>query len=235
MRIAVPDTPIFAPLYAGAAACEHELIVTSQPECERLLRTAQVELALLSPLGYGSANPISDYCIVGTTCLIAEECTELAAICFRQGLHAPRTYFAPTPREFITTAGLLLLAEQHELHLTSVSTPEQADTIIAWAHAGEFSDHPARIDLTEEWWLAFECGMPLGVWVCRSELAEEVDLLALTRRLAQPELPHREHLECGGVLQWYWESNARQVLETTLTLLYYHRYLDHMPAVNLIV
>lgn len=233
MRIAVPDRPIFAPLAAGIAA-EHSVVHVPQPHCEQLLRTARIELALISPLGYGKAPSLSDYRIVGTTCVIAEEALGLATIRFRSGLDTPRTYYAPEPDDFLTTVGLLLLAEQHELHLTPVSSAAEADTIIAWNDAGDFPDHPVAIDLTEEWWLALECGLPLGIWVCRSDLAEEFDLPALTTQLARAELPQREHRDGGGIVQWRWDEGARDALKTTLEMLYYHRYIAEMPAVNVL-
>ncbi len=233
MRIAIPDRPIFSRLAATDSA-EHPIIRAPQSQCETLLRTARVELALISPLGYGSASVLSDYRIVGSRCLLVEEGLDLAAIRFRSGLEAPRTYYAPEPSDFLTTAGLLLLAEQHELQLEPVESPDKADTIIAWNDAGTFPDHPVNIDLTEEWWLALECGLPLGIWVCRSELAEEFDLVAITEHLAEANLPDREYPASGGVIGWRWDDDAKEALKTTLEMLYYHRFIPELPAINLI-
>ncbi|MCX7930136.1 MAG: hypothetical protein N2663_05390 [Chlorobi bacterium] len=233
MRIAVPDRLIFSPLIEGSTG-EHQLIRAPQSECQNLLRTARVELALISPLGFGSAPSLSDYQIIGSTCVVAEEGLDLAAIRFRSGLDIPRTYYAPEPDDFITRIGLLLLAEQHELELHAVSSPADADTIITWNDAGNFPSHPVVIDLTEEWWLAIECGLPLGIWVCRSELAEELDLVKLTTELARAGLPSREYLDSGGVLQWRWDDRTHEALKTTLEMLYYHHYITELPALNVI-
>lgn len=183
MRIALPSRSIFDRLCTGQVG-DHTIIRAPQAECEMLLRTARAELALISPLGYGSAPSLSDYHVVGTTCLVATENTALASIRFRRGLHEPRTYFAPEPDDFLTTIGLLLLAEQHELRLKPSATLDGADTVIAWNDAGDFPEHPAAIDLTEEWALACECSLPIGVWVCRSDLAEEFDVPSITTALS---------------------------------------------------
>ncbi|GIV55235.1 MAG: hypothetical protein KatS3mg040_1836 [Candidatus Kapaibacterium sp.] len=233
MRIALPSRSIFDRLGAGDVG-EHTVIRAPQAECELLLRTARAELALISPLGYGSAPSLSDYHIVGTTCLVADENTALASIRFRSGLREPRTYYAPEPDDFLTTIGLLLLAEQHELRLKPSATLDGADTVIAWNDAGDFPDHPATIDLTEEWALACECSLPIGVWVCRSDLAEEFDVPSITTALAGDELQQREYLDSGGYLQWRWDDDVKAALATTLEMLYYHRYIPSLPKVKLL-
>lgn len=228
MRIAVPDRSIFTPLADPGSGSDHPIIRAPQNQCEMLLRTARAELALISPLGYGSAPTLSDYRIVGTTCLVAYEDTGLASIRFRADLEVPQTYYAPAPEDFITTIGLLLLTEQHELRLDPVASPSAADTIIAWNDEGTFPEHPAVIDLTEEWWLALGCGLPLGLWVCRSDIADEYDVVALTRSLA------RIPTDAPSTLQWYWNDDAKQSLATTVEMLYYHRLIEELPAVNVI-
>jgi hypothetical protein len=228
MRIAIPNRAIFSRLAAKPTA-DHQVITAPQSECELLLRTARAELALISPLGYGSASPLSDYRIVGTTCLVAHEYTGLATIRFRAGLELPRTYYAPEPADFITTIGLLLMAEQHELTLTAVGSPAMADCVIAWESDGTFDDHPVAIDLTEEWWLAMECGLPLGIWVCRSELADEYDLVALTNALAETASQ-----DDPPTLQWNWNDDAKASVATTLEMLYYHRYIAELPQISVI-
>lgn len=233
MRIAVPDRPLFSPLVEGDP-CGHDIIRAPQAECEMLLRTARTEIALISPLGFGRASTLSDYRIIGTTCLVVEEGANLAAIRFRTGLEIPRTYYAPDADDFFTTVGLLLLAEQHELHLDQAASAIAADTIISWNDAGPFPDHPATIDLTEEWWLAVACGLPLGVWVCRSELADESDVRGITAALARPDLPEREYRDGGGVYQWRWNDEARMALSTTLEMLYYHQFIPEIPAINVV-
>jgi hypothetical protein len=199
-----------------------------------LLRTARAELALISPLGYGIAPSLSDYHIVGTTCLVANENTALASIRFRGGLREPRTYYAPEPDDFLTTIGLLLLAEQHELRLKPSATLDGADTVIAWNDTGDFPDHPAAIDLTEEWALTCECSLPIGVWVCRSDLAEEFDVPSITTALAGSVHEPREYLDSGGYLQWRWDEDVKGALVTTLEMLYYHRYIPSLPKVKLL-
>ncbi|MCS7000689.1 MAG: hypothetical protein RML15_08885 [Bacteroidota bacterium] len=233
MRIAVPSRPIFDRLVASTRG-EHQIIRAPQAECEMLLRTARAELACISPLGIGTASALSDYRIVGTTCLVGEEHLALASVRFRAGLEIPQTYYAPEPQDFITTVGLLLLAEQHELVLEQVSSAALADTIIGWNDMGEFPEHPVVIDLTEEWWLAMECGLPLGVWVCRSELAEEHDVVALTRSIAAAQLPETEYTDSGGVLHWQWSDQVREALRTTVEMLYYHRFIEEIPALNVL-
>lgn len=233
MRIALPSRSIFDRLCAGQTG-EHTIIRAPQAECETLLRTARAELALISPLGYGSAPSLSDYHVVGTTCLVATENTALASIRFRRGLHTPRTYYAPEPDDFLTTIGLLLLAEQHELRLKPSATLDGADTVIAWNDAGDFPEHPAAIDLTEEWALACQCSLPIGVWVCRSDLAEEFDVPSITTALAGDELQQREYLDWGGYLQWRWDDDVKAALATTLEMLYYHRYIPSLPKVKLL-
>jgi len=233
MRIAVPNRSIFNPLGSGDSG-EHTVIRVRQSECELLLRSARAEVALISPLGYGSAPTISDYRIVGTTCLAANEYTGIASIRFRRGLHAPHTYFAPEPEDFLTTIGLLLLAEQHELTLAPTSSPDDADTVIAWNDTGEYTNHPAEIDLTEEWALACECSLPLGIWVCRSDTAEEYDVVSITSSLADRALAPREQLDSGGEFIWQWGDDISDALKTTLEMLYYHRYISSLPKVNVL-
>lgn len=233
MRIALPSRSLFDRLGTGSTG-EHTIIRAPQAECEMLLRTARAELALISPFGYGNAPSLSDYHIVGTSCLVAIENTALASIRFRRGLHAPRTYFAPEPEDFLTTIGLLLLAEQHELRLTPSATLDGADTVIAWNDVGDFPEHTAAIDLTEEWALACECGLPIGVWVCRSDLAEEFDVASITTAIADQNLQPREYLDSGGHLQWHWDDDVKAALTTTLEMLYYHRFIPSLPKVKLL-
>ncbi len=250
VRVAVPNDELLTPLFSSPPPADVELMLTSPEDCAQLLATNRVDVALLSPLAYGHAGATTEYRIIPASALALEGYTERVWLYFRPSVRTLRRCAVPSRTHFLTHALRLLLLELYDLDPELIVRPGQtvaqaltdADAVLSW-HEDFSTLH--RLDLSEEWYTAFEHPLVLGFWVCRGEElpAQLPDLLL---QLAAPGLPEAEAVvECveprptpalparRGQLYWRWSTTLSEALHETLTLLYYHGLVPHLREVTL--
>lgn len=249
IRIAIPDIPAYAPLIANKEAVENQynaqIRITTEQECSDLLFANRVDCALVSPLGYGNGVTNANYRIIPTSCCIAEGFTQLASLYFNGGLGTINTCSSPTPQDFLIQAGLIVLSEQFDIKPQCSQGTENIeqelqnnDAVIAW-NSVQTSLTPA-MDVSEEWTLAEDHGLPLALWVCREEVANEHPFKEITSALAQTELPaevafmDENDVTREGKIHWRWNAQAEPALMFCLNMLFYHQVLPEIPAIKIL-
>ncbi len=246
LRIAAPIDALYTPLLAAGASVDRvQLLRVPEEECARLLRTNRVELALLSPLAYGNLAGQADYRIVPTGALALEGYTERVWLYFRPQIRTIAHCIAPSLTAFLTQALHLLLKEIYDLEPTFTAAAGrsvhealcEADAVISWE---ENRPEMARLDVAEEWYVAFDHMLPVAFWVCRPEELP-AELPTVLDRLVQPGLPTREAIlestssspARHGTIHWRWSEALADATEQTLELLYYHGLVPHITEVRL--
>lgn len=246
LRIAAPTDALYTPLLAaGAAAAGVQLLRLAEEECARLMRANRAELALLSPLAYGQLAGEADYRIVPTAALALEGYTERVWLYFRPNIRTIAHCAVPSLASFLTHALQLLLKEVYDLEPTFTVAAGRsilealchADAVLSWEE-----DIPgmARLDVAEEWYVAFEHMLPIAFWVCRPEELP-AELPDVVNRLVQPGLPPHEAITEDsstlparhGTIHWRWSEAVADAVEKTLQLLFYHGRVPHLVEVRL--
>ncbi len=261
MRIAIPSHPFFAPLIQQidevAARAGHTVRRGSEDECARWIRTNQVDMALLSPLGYGQGVINSDYRIIPSMFCLLRGWTNTCRIVFAPNRGDVHSVVSSTPTDFIVQAAHIVLDEQYSIEVqiesatgTTSSLLESHDAVISWV---DDADMPAGLDVSEEWDLAFGYSLPLAVWTIRSEFALDAgadqeafrdSLIALTKEIAGGDIPAlaliHEDLPIAdtesrqGEIDFEWNDSSEATLDQTLQMLYYRQLLPEIPAVKLL-
>jgi hypothetical protein len=249
--IAVPHSSVYAPLIAQASEVEektgYRVIVTTESECARLLRTNAVELALLTPLGYAQGVTNSDYRIIPTLCTSLSGWTNHAGIFFQERLGSISSCASATPDDFLMVIGRIILDEQFDVAMdmihqqgTTAELLREYSSVVAW-RTNEPSS--AGMDISEEWNIAFERALPLALWCCREEYIEESVIADITRMMAMPDILIEEELieqtpsegtfpREGKILRM-WSEQTEEDLMFVLNMLYYYQYVPEIPAVKL--
>ncbi len=261
MRVALPDNPFFDPLCAAAEryAQEHTTRILRLPEveCTKLLLNNMVDIALLSPLGYGSGVLHADFRIIPTTACMLRGWTNTGRIVFAQHLGEVHSIASAHPDDYLMHCAALLLEEQYDISVpvTSFSGSwqeaiEQSECVLGWSK--DLGD--ARgLDIAEEWDVAYSMPLPMAMWVCRSEYVLDAGteqdavlerLSAFCRDIAQHDLADAEQCredeavadtECReGCIEWKWSDALEQSLEPTLQLLYQRQLLPEIPAIKIL-
>lgn len=242
MKIAIPRLDLAQPLLENAAAVAERhgitLIEASLEECGSMLLNNNVDVALVSPHGYGMGVGRVDYRIIPGPCLALEDYTHAFGLWFPESGSALSTYHATNPDAFATVISRLVMAEKFEVHLDYTSSSDQADCTI-----GPSSENPTpAMDLGEEWFDIVETPLPLAIWVHRvdTDAGEHVELV---REFANQLLLHREVSEIvsmtsdrmprEGKILYRWSDEVQEGLEAALHMLFYHQLLPEIPAIKL--
>ncbi|MCS7176898.1 MAG: hypothetical protein NZ960_04665 [Candidatus Kapabacteria bacterium] len=241
-RLAAPADPLYDPLVAVSTdRADIRLLRVSPEACAELLMAGRVEAALLSPLDYGRANGIVDYCILPGPALALEGYTQRVWLYFRPGLRTITRCATPSTQHFLAQALRLLFAEAYDIELQLLDMPasgvsetlHSVDAVLSWQE-----DLPSlgRLDIGEEWLSAFGYALPIAFWSCRAEVASE-ELLAAINELTHPQLPESEPVAelspyCRGTVYWRWNETVANALRETLLLLYYHQLVPHISEVK---
>jgi predicted solute-binding protein len=257
ITIAIPDNDFYLPLLQNcddiALQNNFTIIRTSEQRCAELLLLNRADIALISPLAYGAAVGQVDYRIIPATAVSAEGFTGIASIFFSPFLQTITTIAAPTPDDFITLAGRLVLTEKFDIHTSIISTSGSLDELLNKADAAIVWNNPtlppSSLDITEEWLDAFDNPLPIAFWVCRPEELPD-NITEIIRSFATKELPATQIIhdhDCDspeshsnsygefreGSLFWQWSDKTEEWLDQTLDALFYHSYIPAIPAVKI--
>lgn len=256
ISIAVPNNPVYDVFVERfteqVGAHRFRLLRTTDDQCAELLLHNRVEIAFLTPLGYGSAVTKVDYRIIPLYALLSEGFTGLGSVYFNPSLQSIDTVGTHNVHSFMTCAGQLVLSEKFDiepmLHEDSRATVDTLlasnDAAITWTN----EDHrEASLDISEEWKDSFGVPLCLGFWVCRpDELPENIaEILKgfsgkTTRQLFTDaeHIPHEEDIDLElesrvGALQYEWNDESESIISTILEILYYRQKVSAISAVKL--
>jgi len=242
MKIAIPRLELAQPLLTHAAdvAARHgfTLVEASLEECGTMLLNNHVDVALMSPHGYGLGVGRVDYRLIPGPCLALEDYTHAYGLWFPESGSALETFHASQPDAYLSVISRLVMAEKFDVHLEYTASSEHADVTI-----GSTSENPTpAMDLGEEWFDIVESPLPLAVWVHRVD-SEYIEHVAIVREFADQNLLHREvseivpitadHMPREGKILYRWNDDVQEGMEAALHMLFYHQLLSEIPAIKL--
>lgn len=242
MKIAIPRLELAQPLLTHAAdvAARHgiTLIEASLEECGTMLLNNNVDVALMSPHGYGLGVGRVDYRLIPGPCLALEDYTHAYGLWFPESGSALETYHATNPEAYLSVISRLVMAEKFDVHLAYTADATRADVTI-----GSTTENPTpAMDLGEEWFDIVESPLPLAVWVHRVD-SEHLERVELVREFADQHLHHREvsefvpitadHMPREGKILYRWNDEVQEGMEAALHMLFYHQLLPEIPAIKL--
>jgi hypothetical protein len=247
IKIAVPTSPYCRPITENAkTVCQKlgwELIVTSEDECAKLLLRNIVQLALVSPLGYGMGVGKVDYRIARGPCVVMTDFTNMVGIDFNSSGDAIQTIGATEPRGFLPVIASIVLREKFELPATEILeiTPDstKVDCVVKYSSANQ----PCTLDVSEEWHDMTDLPLPVAIWVSRVEA--DADLLPdAIKEMANSDIAEIEVVEeltidsdqfpREGRISYTWTENVIEALDDVLKTLYYHQFVPEIPAVKIL-
>ncbi|NQW28953.1 MAG: hypothetical protein HQ472_00380 [Ignavibacteria bacterium] len=246
MKVAIPDSPFCRPIVEHArAVCDAhgwELTVTTEEECGKLLLRNLVQLALVSPLGYGLGVGKVDYRIVVGPCVVMTDFTNMVGINFSHSGDSIETIGSAEPGSYFSAIASIILREKYELPATQVvklTDNQKVDCVIEYSSA----ENPSTLDLCEEWYDMTDLALPVAMWASRVE-ADVEHIADAVRRMADPdvaEIAVSEELTIGsdqfpreGKISYTWSPDIIPALDEVLQTLYFHQYLTEIPAVKML-
>lgn len=246
MKVAIPDAAYLRPLVARAAdvcaAHGWDLQVVPEERAGTMLVNHLVDLALVSPMGYGSGVGKVDLRIIPGPCMVLTDYTNVAGIRFKDHIEEIRSMGSRQPQAFLPIIGSLMMREKFEAPtgpLQAISKGAPADCMIDLNGA---DDPPAALDVSEEWFDAAEMPLPVAMWACRVE-ADLDKVSHAVRQMAQEPLTvvevHEPVDDEGsmvrqGTISWTWNADVEEALEGVLNLLFFHQLLREIPAVKVL-
>jgi len=243
MKIAVMDSPVVSPLLAHVDAVCAELgwtvIRDTEEGCGRRLFNNEVELALVSPLGYAKGVGRVDYRIVPGPCVALSDYTETAGIVFKENVDEIASIAADNPGSYLAFMGFVILREKFEATADTIEQADAGSTCVITE-----SDAPSwTLDISEEWFDMAEALLPIAVWVCRTE-ADLDKVASAVQRMAQANLADAdvvEHSESAdetfprqGKIVYRWSDEVEEALEAVMNVLYFHQRTSELPAVKVL-
>ncbi len=242
MKIAIPRLALAQPLLEHAAEIAAQngftLIEASLEECGTMLLNNNVDVALMSPHGYGLGVGKVDYRIIPGPCVALEEYTHAYGLWFPESGSALESFYATHPDAYLSVISRLVMAEKFDVHLTFTESAHDADVTI-----GPTSENPVpAMDLGEEWFDIVESPLPLAVWVHRVD-TEHLEQVERVKDFANQQLLHREvseivpitadHMPREGKILYRWNDDVQEGMEAALHMLFYHQLLSEIPAIKL--
>lgn len=250
ITVAIPTHPLYAPLVECADdVCQRagfRLLKGTEDECTRWLARNTAELALLTPLGYGSEAHQTDYRIIPAPALALEGLTYSASVYLRQGTERLETFAARAPQDFLMQMAAAVFSEKFDspvtLEQTALSVQEllqSAEHVYDGAIAYGFDETQAVVlDVSDEWSDYIQEPLPMAFWTCRpDDVPAEIE--EFVRAMAAPTLPEEEHVkermiagvsaEREGRKIWRWSEELEQALQKTIEMLYYWQYVPTVP------
>jgi len=252
MKIAVPNNPNFENLYGNTHFINNtkdlQLYKVREEDTHKLLLEKKVDAALLSPIGYGYGYKDSDFRIIPETACSAVEYTGLASIFFQHGLKNITKVASDSPNDFMIKMGGLLLAEKFDLAIELLTAKgdkaeilKKYDAAVLWQQSDSTDN---ALDISDEWFDAFEMPLPLLAWVTHEGQTPD-KLVQYIRNMAIPDLEKEEKkietidkqvdfdLRKGHIF-WTWTDEVEKAFEQILQYLFFHQFFQHIPAVKVL-
>ncbi|MBI2794621.1 MAG: hypothetical protein HYX66_08255 [Ignavibacteria bacterium] len=251
MRIAIPQNLLYKPLLQNVdVVCEQmgwRVHRASGEDCASLLLNNHVDLALISPLGYGRGVGKVDYRIISEPCISLIDYTAVAGIMFSENAQEIDTIGSRTPKEFLPVIGSLLMREKYEVADNPVVLAADFSTVDClieeYPLVGNSFPSQIALDIGEEWFDMIELPLPVGLWVYRTD-AEIGNIAANVRAMASDTLTNvmvheslngeTEYLAREGQINYQWSDEVEQGLDSVLRLFYYYQVLPELPAIKLL-
>ncbi len=241
-KIAVIENKLFEPLYNNIGS-DGVIIKTTEEKAAELLQSNQVDIALLTPTAFAKISRKGDWRIIPSTVLATKGYAELLTLSFKQNLNSIDSIYFEDANYYLKSIIQLLLAEKFDIH-TKISSGnvniEEVDAYISYfaENAGDFS-----IDISEEWFDAFEFPLPIAFWVTCGEI-ENADMLEITDNIKDNLLSNKETInertdtaryqERSGEIIWKWSEEIESALDKTMDLLFYHQIIDDIPDTKIL-
>ncbi len=241
-KIAVIENKLFEPLYNNIGS-NGFLIKTTEEKAADLLQSNQVEIALLTPTALAKISKKGDWRIIPSTVLATKGYAELLTLSFKQNLNSIDSIYFENANYYLKSIIQLLLAEKFDIH-TKITTGkvniDEVDAYISYFadQAGDYS-----IDISEEWFDAFEFPLPIAFWVTSGEIAG-VDMIEITNNIKDTFLTNQEsvnettdtakHQQRSGEIIWKWSEEIEAALDKTMDLLFYYQIIDDIPDTKIL-
>ncbi|HOM04580.1 MAG TPA: hypothetical protein PLU67_03695 [Candidatus Kapabacteria bacterium] len=241
-KIAVIENKLFEPLYNNIGS-DGFLIKTTEEKAADLLQSNQVEIALLTPTALARISKKGDWRIIPSTALATKGYAELLTLSFKQNLNSIDSIYFEDANYYLKSIIQLLLAEKFDIHTKISSDKVSKDEVDAYIscfaeQAGEFS-----IDISEEWFDAFEFPLPIAFWVTSGEI-ENADMIELTNSIKDKLLTNYETInenaertkyqQRSGEIIWKWSEEIENALDKTMDLLFYHQIINDIPDTKIL-
>ena len=121
IRVGIPDNAIFNKLYSNSELVkekyELDLFVLPEVEILKLFKARRLDIALLSPLGFGSGVKVADFRIIEGPCLASVSFNGFASILMKSGIKNIKKLNSNTADDYMMQIGKMLLAERYDINL----------------------------------------------------------------------------------------------------------------------
>jgi hypothetical protein len=251
IRIAIPDKSFIQNVMDyREELCNSlniKLLKVDENKCFELLMNNRVDIALLTPLGYGKGLGNANFMIIPVSAVSLVGYTGLASIYFKKDLKTIDTIATAFPDDFIIKIAALLLAERYGMQPKVIKysqlnseIPKNSDAIILYEKS-ETSEN--SLDVSEEWFDAYEMPLPYLFWVCKahenSEKIREVlskftGIRKEDRNVKTKDTNESDVMKRKGEIIKEWNDDIENSLDQTLQFLFFHQYFDNIPAVKIL-
>ncbi len=245
LKFAIPNNPIFNDFHFRTHQ-DVDILLLDEKKCIELILSKRVDAAILSPFGYSMGVAVSDYRIIPGPVIALKGYTGFSSIYFRNDVSYISNTFADNPEDFITYAARILLLEKYDININPKTFKseidkqiENSDIIIS---SKESRGTAPVLDISEDWYDAFDIPLILGFWVINSE-SEGEGFSSIIRSIAKPDLQPEENITENtlpsekreprqGLIIRQWNNDIELAIEETIKLLYYHQYIKDIAAVK---
>jgi predicted solute-binding protein len=219
-----------------------------EEKCIELLKANRIDATILNPLSYGLFLTEPDIRIIPGPAYSAIGYTGLASINFKENLSQINSIAMPEKENFLITIGRLLLKEKFDIDPTVIKLNEKNEEAISKADAfitlGNSGNKSSSLDVTDEWFDAFEMPLPLAFWVCRAEEHPE-NIETIINELMTIKGQEEEHIHeeledkkdysgREGTILWKWNDEIEKSLEQCMQFLFFHQIFPAIPAVKVL-
>jgi hypothetical protein len=249
IRIGIPNNAIFSKLYINSDLIKEkynlEIIILPEQEILKLFKARRLDIALLTPLGYGSGVKIADYRIIDGPCLASIGFTGYASILMKSGIKNIQKLNSNSADDFMMIIGRILLAERYDINLKLESQKLEnsllfadSDVSIIW---GNETEAPIKFDISEDWYDTYSFPLPLAVWCtygddpidnCKSIIHDLAD--ASLKEFEDIKLIDSYGEEKSCELIWKWNDDFKNAIDEMVQLLFFHQYISEVPKIKLI-
>jgi len=252
IKIAIPKNEIATKLISNFENVKdkYNLVVNKLDEekCLELLVANRVDATILTPLSYGALLGKPDLRIIPGPAYTAIGYTGLASINFKENLGKIDSIAILEKDDFLITLGRLLLKEKFDIDPKIIKLKEIDENTLSIADAtitlGNIGNTWSALDVTDEWYDAFEMPLPLAFWVCRAEEHPE-NIETIINELMTTDSKEEEHIHeelndkkgysgREGSILWKWNDEAEKSLEQCMQFLFFHQIFQAIPAVKLL-
>ncbi len=249
IRVGIPDNAIFKKLYSNSELIKDkynlEIFVLPEVEVLKLFKARRLDIALLSPLGYGSGVKVADYRIIEGPCLASVSYNGFASILMKAGIRNIKKLNSNSADDYMMLIGRILLAERYDINLKLENEKLDSSTLFASSDIsiiwGSLDEAPIKFDISEDWYETYEFPLPLGIWCTYGDNPIE-NCNEIINELADSNLKDIEEINeidgfgdiKTGELIWKWNGDMQKSMEEIVRLLFFHQFIIEVPKIKLL-